>query len=435
MPSDQATPGLGGAEVPGLVDHLFRRESGRLVALLVRSLGPSRFDLAEEVVQDALVQALRRWPFHGVPDRPVAWLFQVARRRALDRLRRVDTERHHEPSLRERLPEPLRPCEPRLEGELGDERLRLICMCCHPALGRDARVALTLKTVAGFGVDEIARGVLARPTTLAQRLVRARRRIRVLRLPFEVPEPDALPARLDTVLEVLYLLFNEGYTAHEGDRLIRDDLCAEALRLVTALAREDAIADSRAAPTVHALAALLFFQASRSAARVDHRGRLVRLVDQDRTLWDRRALARAYRHLERAAAGTHLSTYHLQAAIAAEHARDGGPDWRLILEHYDRLARLAPSPVVTLNRAVAVAEVAGPSVALSTIDVLATDPRVAKYHLLHATRADLLRRRGELDDAARAYRRALRCPASQPERRFLEQRLAEVEVVGRGVSG
>ena len=245
---------------------------GGLVATLVRSLGPRRFELAEEAVQDALVRALRRWPFHGVPDDPAAWLYQVARRRALDRLRRADTARDKAPVVRESAETRTEPVEARLGRELGDDRLRLIFLCCHPALGRDARVALTLKSVAGFGVDEIGRALLAKPETVARRLVRARRRIRDLELPFEVPDPEALPERVESVLEVIYLMFNEGYAAHGGDRLIRDDLCAEALRLVVALGREERIAESPAAPTVEALAALLFFQASRAPARVDAEG-------------------------------------------------------------------------------------------------------------------------------------------------------------------
>ncbi|MEM8931597.1 MAG: sigma-70 family RNA polymerase sigma factor [Acidobacteriota bacterium] len=417
------------ADVPGLVDHLFRRQAGRLVATLVRSLGPHHFALAEEAVQDALVQALRRWPFHGVPDDPAAWLYQVARRRALDQLRRAGTARDKAPVVRELSTAQAEPPEARLGRELGDDRLRLIFLCCHPALGREARLALTLKSVAGFGVDEIARALLAKPTTVAQRLVRARRRIRDLALPFEVPEPDALPERIDSVCEVLYLLFNEGYSAHDGDRLIRDDLCAEALRLVVALSREPKISASAAATTVDALAALLHFQASRAPARVDAEGRLVLLDEQDRELWDRRALARAYRHLDRAARGDTFSSYHAQAAIAAEHASSDGPDWRRILEHYDQLMEWAPSPIVALNRVVALAEVRGPEDALVSLERLADDPRVERYHLVHATRAELLRRSGDEAGAAVAYRRALECPASAPERRFLASRLAALESV------
>lgn len=416
-------------DIDGAVDHLFRHEAGRLVALLVRSLGTARLDLAEEAVQDALVQALRRWPFGGVPDDPPAWLYRVARRRALDRLRREGTARDREPVLRDLTPSETLPIEARLDGELDDDSLRLVFLCCHPELPRGARVALTLKVAGGFGVDEIARAFLDKPATVAQRLVRAKRRLRELAPSFEVPADDALPERLDAVLEVIYLVFNEGYSAHDGDRLVRDDLCAEALRLVTALARTPAL-PRETQPVVHALAALLFFQASRAAARVDAEGCLVLLDEQDRALWDRAAIARAFRHLERAAEGEVESTFHLQAAIAAEHARPAlldpaaEPDHRAILALYDRLRERAPSAVVELNRAVALARVDGPRAGLAALERIAEDPRLAGYHLFHAVRADFLARAGDAETARDAYRLALDCPASEPEHRFLEARRA-----------
>lgn len=409
--------------VHGLVDHLFRREAGRMVALLARSFGPARLDLAEEVVQEALVQALRRWPFHGVPDNPSAWLYRVARNVALDRLKRDASFQGKEAALRETLATETLPDEPFLEGEITDDQLRLIFLCCHPEIPRDGRVALTLKTVCGFSVPEIARAFLAPPPTVAQRLVRAQRRIRELGLPFEVPPPAELPRRLEAVLEVLYLTFNEGYGAHGGDDLVRADLCHEALRLVRHLAALPATEG----PAVHALAALLHLQASRLPARVDEAGNLVLLHEQDRGHWDRAQIGRAFAHLERAAAGDAMSVYHLQAAIAAHHAAApsaAATDWAAILELYDQLLALNPSPVVALNRAVALARVHGPRAGLEALDAIAGDPAVARYYLLGATRGELLLEAGEREQASAAYRQALECECSEPERRFLERKLA-----------
>jgi len=411
--------------VQSLVDHLFRREAGRMVASLVRSFGPAHLALAEEVVQEALIKALKRWPFHGVPDEPGAWLQRVARNLALDRLRRESTFRDKEPQIAALIEGRAlgSPDEVHLARELDDDALRLIFLCCHPELPRDSRVALTLKTVGGFSVPELARGFLANEAAIAQRLVRAQRRIREREIAYEVPGPGEIEERLEAVLEVVYLMFNEGYAAHDGDRMIRDDLVGEALRLASLLAKHA----STARPEVDALAALLFFQASRLPARLDTGGDLVLLQDQDRGLWDRRLIARAYHHLERSAAGEVLSAYHVQAAIAAQHASapsDEATDWPAILELYDELHRLEPSPVVALNRAVAVARCHGPRAGLEAIDEIAEHPAIVGYYLLGATRAELLVRAGDLTAAAEAYRRALECPSSAPERRFLEKKLA-----------
>lgn len=429
--------------VHGLVDHLFRREAGRMVAVLTRSFGPARLDLAEEVVQEALVTALKRWPWSGVPEDPVAWLYRVARNRALDLLRRDGSFRSKEGAIRDALVPPRDagrdageiPEGVHLAGEIPDDQLRLIFLCCHPDLPRDGRVALTLKTVCGFSVPEIARAFLTRDATIAQRVVRAQRRIRELGLPFEVPGPTELPERLDTVLEVLYLLFNEGYSAHAGDALVRADLCHEALRL----ARHLALRPDTGNPAVHALAALLAFQASRLPARVDAAGDLVRLEDQDRSRWDRGLIHCGFAHLERAAQGREETTVHLEAAIAAQHAaasRDGAPDaagtdWPAILALYDRLLACNPSPVVALNRAVALARVEGPEAGLAALEVLGEAREVRGYHLLPAIRGDLLRRAGRTREAEAAYREALERPCSEPERRFLERRVAAVSEIRR----
>ncbi len=427
QPGRGPAAGVGSSPTPesiqGLVDHLFRHQAGRMVAALTASFGPTHLDLAEEVVQEALLQALRRWAFHGVPEKPGAWLYRVARNLALDRLRRDATWREKAPAVLASLATETAPEEVALPGEITDDQLRLIFLACHPAIPRDGRVALTLKTVAGFSVREIARAFLTREATVAQRLVRAQRLIRERGLPFEMPPPGELGTRLEAALEVLYLLFNEGYGAHGGDELVRSELCAEALRLASELARLPATDR----PEVHALLALMLFQASRLPARVNRAGNLVRLAEQDRALWDRELLRRAFAHFARAAAGDRLTGYHLQAAIAAQHAaaaRAEDTDWAAILDLYDQLLALNPSPVVALNRAVALAEVEGPRAGLAALEEVADHPSLAGYYLLPATRADLLARLGEAKAAAESYRQALACPCSEPERRFLLRRLA-----------
>jgi RNA polymerase sigma-70 factor (ECF subfamily) len=408
-----------------LVENLFRREAGRIVATLTRSLGTANLDLAEEVVQEAMLQALRRWPYHGIPERPGAWLQTVARNLALDRIRRNARFRDKAPAIRHVLgDDAAEPTEPRLAREVCDDELSMVFLCCHPALPRDARVALTLKTVSGFSVDEIARAFLAKNTTIAQRLVRAKERVRRLDLPFELPAADELPQRLDAVLEVLYLMFNEGYGTHVGKTLVRTDLCYEALRL----ARELAALPGLATPAAHALAALLALQAARLAARVDAREDLVLLADQDRSLWDRRLIHEGFAHLERAAVGDRLTSYHLQAAIAARHAAapsDAATDWPAILELYDQLRELDPSPVVALNRAVALSRVEGPEPGLAALAPLRSEPALRAYYLLPAARGQLLLESGRPLEAAAAFRAALRCPCSEPERRFLSARLED----------
>jgi RNA polymerase sigma-70 factor (ECF subfamily) len=414
-------------QVHGLVDHLFRREAGRMVAALTRAFGPAHLDLADDVVQEALIKALKRWPYHGVPDNPAAWLYRVARNLALDRLRRDTTLRGKEAEVRQAMTLPESAGSgAAFHGEITDDQLRLIFLCCHPQLTRDARVALTLKTAGGFSAREISRAFLVKEATVAQRLVRAQRMIRERQLPFEMPAPGELDERLDAVLEVIYLIFNEGYAAHEGGDLVRVDLCREALQLAVELSRLPA--GDR--PEVHALASLLCFQASRLPARVDPEGGLVLLPDQDRSRWDPALIHRGFAHLERAASGSRVSEYHLQAAIAAEHAsgavtRDA--DWPAILELYDRLLELNPSPVIALNRAVAVERVQGPEAALAALEKVADHRAMQGYYLLPALRAELLTRGGDLARARHSYRQALECRCSEPERRFLEKRLLELE--------
>ena len=411
--------------VPQLVDHLFRQQAGRMVSHLVRVLGAAHVDLAEDVVQEALVVALRRWPFTGVPDDPAAWLVQVARNRAIDVLRRHANLRDKLAELRAWGASTAERDETRFGDELDDDSLRMIFACSHPAIAADARGPLTLKLAGGFGVAEIARAFLSREPAIAQRIVRAKRRLRAGDVALEVPAPAELPARLDSVLEVLYLMFNEGYAAHRGERLVRADLVDEAIRLGRLVAAHPVTG----VPRAHALLALMLLQGARLPARVDAGGRLLLLAEQDRSLWDRRRITAGFRHLERAAEGHELSEYHVQAAIAACHlsaASADTTDWPQILTHYEVLARHFPSPVVALNRAVAMAMVDGPEHGLAALEPLAELPELDDYYLLPATRGELLRRSGRDREARAEFQCALDLVSTEPERRFLQARLASV---------
>ncbi|MBI1761919.1 MAG: RNA polymerase subunit sigma [Acidobacteria bacterium] len=412
--------------VPGLVDHLFRHQAGRMIATLVRIFGAQHIDLAEEVVQEALLKALQQWAYRGVPENPTAWLIQVAKHRALDALR-------HESSLQAKADELTRAFaaqatlanQQAVGNELLDDTLGMMFMACHPALPREGRVALTLKTVGGFGTSEIARAFLAKEPAIAQRLVRAKRLIREEGIRFELPAARELSARLDSVLEVLYLLFNEGYTAHAGEDLVRADLCAEALRLCALVVGHPATRQ----PKAHALLALIFFHTARMPARVGAGGELSLLAEQDRTRWDQRLLAQGFMQLERSAAGTEFSEYHLQAAIAACHAAAASyelTDWAEIVRLYDLLMGLNPSPVIALNRAVALAKWQGAEAGLRAIEAICEHPALQHYYLLPATLGELWRELGEPDRAASYYRQALQQPCSEPERRFLTRQLAAV---------
>jgi RNA polymerase sigma-70 factor (ECF subfamily) len=410
-----------GGAVGGLVEHLFRHSAGRMVAVLARRLGAERLDLAEEAVQEALLRALATWPFRGIPDNPRGWLFQVAHHRALDLIRRDGVLHAKLASLGGGWPEGAEVGAP---AGVDDDELAMMLMCCHPTLPRAARVALTLKTVGGFSVEEIAAAFLARPATLAQRLVRAKRRLRRERIGLEIPSADALPLRLESVLDVLYLLFNEGYAAHGGDNVVRAELCAEAIRL----ARIVAAHPPTDRPAVRALLALMLLHASRLPARTDEAGDLCLLADQDRARWDRQALAEGLGYLDRAAEGDAVTVYHLEAAIAACHAvapDEASTDWAYVLRLYDDLLALKPSPVVALNRAIALAMVDGPVAGIRALELLSGQRALARYHLLPAALGALWWRAGSPLTAACHYRAALARPCSRPERRFLERRLAE----------
>jgi RNA polymerase sigma-70 factor (ECF subfamily) len=413
---------------PALVDHLFRRHYARMVAGLTRVFGPAHLDLVEDVVQDALCKALNLWPYEGVPENPGAWLVHVARRGALDALRRNAMARRKEDDLaRWAATQALQrddasSREPHEPLEIRDDRLRMIFTCCHPALAPEARVALTLKTSCGFGVGEIARAFLTTDTAIAQRLVRAKRRIQEDAIPFDVPGMTELPARLDAVLEVAYLVFNEGYTAGRGADLVRTDLVHEAVRLCELLLESEATR----LPRVHALLALMLLQGARLPARTDDVGEMLTLARQDRSLWDAGWMRAGFHHFERSIAGHELSAYHVQAAIACCHASArtyADTDWGAILAHYDDLQRIAPSPIVSLNRAVAVAKVHGIEAALAELDRLSRDASLKQYFLLPATRGRFLWARGDREAAAQELARAIELGGSDPEREFLRRSL------------
>jgi RNA polymerase sigma-70 factor (ECF subfamily) len=404
-----------------LVDHLFRHQAGQMVAWLTRIFGPAHLELAEEVVQDALLKALQQWPFSGIPENPAGWLFAVARNRALDVLRRntsfhdraaaIAIELNSHNTLFSDIPEAVK-----------DDELRMVFMCCHPELPRDGQVALSLKTVGGFSTAEIARAFLTSESTIAQRIVRAKRTLRDGQIPFELPHASALSARLEPVLEVIYLMFNEGYAAHTGETLVRQDLCREAIRL----GRLVAGSPLAGRPSAHALVALMALHAARIPARISESGEMVLLEDQDRSLWDARLLALGFAHLERSISGRDRTAYHVQAAIATIHAAAPSyerTDWPAMLALYDDLLALSPSPIVELNRAVVLARVKGTDAALQAIARLEGEPALADYYLLPSVKGALLNEIGDAAGAALAFGEALKRRCSEPEKRFLLRRL------------
>ena len=406
------------------LEAVYRSDWGRIVATLIRLVGD--FDTAEEAAQEAFAAAVDQWRARGVPEFPRAWIIQTARHKAIDRLRRrtrfeEKLESYATSGFSRTLEEPDYDT-----NEIPDDRLRLIFTCCHPALALEAQVALTLRTLGGLETDEIARAFLVPVATMAQRLVRAKRKIRDARIPYTVPDSNDMPARLDAVLTVIYLVFNEGYAATRGQRLVRTDLCAEAIRLGRLVRM---LLAPQPPPEATALLALMLLQDSRRNARLDAAGDLVVLEEQDRSRWDQRQIAEALPLVEEAFRGD-PGPFAVQAAIAAQHcqaARAEDTDWPQIVRLYDLLERLQPSPVVSLNRAVAVAMVDGPRPALALIDALAAAGELDSYHLLHAVRADLLRRLGSSAEAAKSYARALALVTNDSERRFLERRLREVQ--------
>jgi RNA polymerase sigma-70 factor (ECF subfamily) len=409
--------------IDGVVDHLFRHSAGQMVATLTRIFGPEHLALAEEVVQDALVTALQTWKLQGLPENPGAWLFQVARNRALDHVRRETSLRQKKSEIEFSLrnaADPV-PGESRFAHELEDDQLRMMLMCCHPAIPEESRIALTLKTVGGFSVEEIARAFLARSETIAQRIVRAKRLIRDRAIAMELPSRHDLPARLDTLLRVLYLMFNEGYSAHEGDDLVRSDVCAEAIRLARLVA-EHRVAGS---PSARALLALMLLQAARLPSRVDAAGELATLEYQDRSLWDREMIREGIEFLERSAEGDVLTAWHLEAGIAMCHATAAtfeSTNWETIVEQYDELLKINPSPVITLNRAVAVAMARGPAAGIEAVESIESNHTLRDYLPFFATLGELWLRNGDPARAAVYFSRAIDLPGNLPEKRFLLKR-------------
>jgi RNA polymerase sigma-70 factor, ECF subfamily len=408
-------------QVPEIVDAVYRNESRRIFATLIRLLGD--FDVAEEALHDAFRAALEQWPRDGVPTNPRAWLVSAGRFKAIDGIRRrarftaLDDVAEQVEAMADDAPEP---GDERLE----DDRLRLIFTCCHPALPPDAQVALTLREVCGLTTEEIARAFLTAPSTLAQRIVRAKSKIREARIPYQVPSQDDLPDRLDSVLRVIYLVFNEGYAASSGASLTRPDLSGDAIRLARLLV------ELLPEPEAVGLLALMLLHESRRAARTSPAGDLILLDEQDRSRWNRDQIAEGLALVERALSSRRFGSYTLQAAIAAVHAEApsaAATDWAQIVALYDVLSRAQPSPVVELNRAVAVAMRDGPSAGLALVDAILARGDLADYHLAHSAHAELCRRLGRSAEARASYERALGLTRQDPERRFLERRLAELK--------
>jgi RNA polymerase sigma-70 factor (ECF subfamily) len=410
--------------VSQLVEHLFRHESGKMVATLTRIFGIEHLNLAEDVVQEALSRALQTWPYRGVPENPSAWIMRASRNLALDVIRREKIFRTKEAEITRLIERDGSAPEAAIfsEHDIADDRLRMMFVCCHPVIAPEAQVALALKTLCGFSVTEISRAFLTTEAAIAKRLTRAKQKIQEARIPFEIPTGDELTQRLDSVLQSLYLLFNEGYKASSGDQLVRKELCEEAIRLTDSLAQHQA--GNR--PKTHALLALMLLNTARIPAREDQEGNLLRLEEQDRALWDQPMITRGMFHLRESAAGAEMSEYHLQAGIAACHATAvdyESTDWTKILSLYDRLIEFDHSPVVALNRAVAVASVHGPAAGLQTVRSIRDRKKLDAYYLFYAVIGELEMRLNNHQAAAREFRKAFELAETKSERAFLLKKL------------
>jgi RNA polymerase sigma-70 factor (ECF subfamily) len=408
-------------EVKGTVDHLFRHHAGQMVSTLSHAFGVRHLELVEDAVQEAMVTALKKWPFGEMPQNPRAWLIEVAKNRVLDRLRRDARSS----SIDEEFDLPdvaAGGVYTRFESEFGEDQLKMIFACCHPAIARDSQVALTLKIVGGFSVAEIARAYLAKDESIAKLLTRAKQKLRSGGVPLEIPAGPDLSNRLDAVLKVLYLMFNEGHSATGGDDLTREDLCFEAIRLCEMLCRHPVTG----MPKVHAAAALFLFQGSRLRARTGRSGELVLLEDQDRSLWDRELIGRGLEHFRQSASGGEISNFHLEAEIAALYLLSAGPeaiDWEHILECYDRLQRRHFSKVAELNRIIALGKARGPAAALLELDRLAGEHDMQNYNLFHIACGHFLLTLGQDHSARNAYSRALELTRNSAVREFIAGRL------------
>jgi RNA polymerase sigma factor (sigma-70 family) len=412
------------AGVSQLVEHLFRHEAGKMVATLTRIFGIEHLTLAEDVVQEALARALQTWPYRGIPENPSAWIMRASRNLALDVIRREKVFRAKEAEIAHLIEGDGSTPEAAIfpEQEIADDRLRMMFVCCHPVIPPEAQVALALKTLCGFSVTEISRAFLTSEAAIAKRLTRAKQKIQEAQPPFEIPTGDELTRRLDSVMQSLYLLFNEGYKASSGEKLVREELCEEAIRLAELLAQHRAGNH----PKTHALLALMLLNAARLPAREDDAGNLLRLEEQDRTRWDQAMTARGMSHLRESAAGDGVSEYHLQAGIAACHATAidyQSTDWGKILSLYDRLLEFDDSPVVALNRAVAVAKIHGPKAGLETVRSIRGREKLDSYYLLYAVVGEFEMRSGDLPAAAEQFRKAFELAETKAERAFLLKRL------------
>jgi RNA polymerase sigma-70 factor (ECF subfamily) len=411
-----------------IIETLYRSESGRVLATLVRLLGD--LDLAEEAMHEAFAVALESWPQTGIPDKPRPWLISTARFKAIDAMRRRarfdGAQRDLIAHLESRLNDKVEEIE---DKEIEDDRLRLIFTCCHPALPPEAQVALTLREICGLTTEEIARAFLVTPATLAQRIVRAKAKIRETPIPYEVPTPQELPERLDAVLQVVYLVFNEGYSAAAGTEVTRAELTGEAIRLGRLLIELQPESEG-GDPEIMGLLALMLLQESRRAARTSPTGELILLENQDRSLWNRAQIAEGVALVEKALSSRRFGAYTLQAAIAAVHAEaesTAATDWRQIVALYNQLLGIQPSPVIYLNRAVAIAMRDGPEAGLKHIDAVLEHGELANYYLAHSARADLYRRLGRTDEARAAYGKALALTQQEPERQFLQERIRQLK--------